>query len=80
MKKEEIKTIIKKLLQEIEEEDIGISLFSTFYQNEEELSFFKEADREHVLKILKKLADDSKRHKTILEHIIRNLEDKAHAK
>lgn len=80
MKKEEIKETIKKLLQEIEEEDIGISLFSTFYQNEEDLKFFKEGDRKQVLRILKKLSEDSKRHKTILGHVIRNLENKYHGK
>ncbi len=76
MKKEEIKKIIEKLLSEIQEEDIGISLFSTFYQNKEDLNFFKEEDRSCVLKILKRLSEDSQRHKTILEKIIGNLESK----
>ena len=76
VKKEGIREIIDLLLAEIEEEDIGISLFSTFYQNEEELRFFKEEDRDRVLKILKKMSDDSKRHKQILEKIIRLLETK----
>lgn len=78
MKKGEIKETIKRLLQEIEEEDIGISLFSTFYQNEEDLKFFKGEDRQRVLRILKKLSEDSQRHKTILGHVIRNLEKKSH--
>ena len=73
MKKEEIKELIEKLLTEIEEEDIGISLFSTFYQNHEELKFFKDGDRDRILQILKKLSDDSKRHKGILEKIITHL-------
>ena len=78
MKKEETKEIIEKLLQEIEEEDIGISLFTTFFQNEEELRFFKENDREQVLKILQKLSEDSKQHKGILEKIISELGKKIH--
>lgn len=78
MTKEEIKKLIQKLLSDIEEEDIGISLFSTFYQNDEELRLFQKEDREQVLKILKKLSDDSKRHKTILEKVIHHLETKCH--
>jgi hypothetical protein len=80
MKQEQIKTIIGKLLADIEEEDIGISLFSTFYQNQEELHFFKEQDREQVLTILKKLSDDSKRHKSILAKVIHHLELKSYEK
>ncbi len=76
MKKEQLKAIIGKLLTDIEEEDIGISLFSTFYQNQEELCFFAEQDREQVIKILKKLSDDSKRHKTIVMKVIQHLERK----
>ena len=78
MKKEEIREIIEQLLCEIEEEDIGISLFSTFFQNEEELRFFKENDREQVVKILHKLSEDSKQHKGILEKIIAELGKKIH--
>ena len=73
MKKEEVKDIMDKLLAEIEEEDIGISLFSTYCQNEADLHFFKEEDRERVLKLLKKLSEDSKRHKVLLEKIIDTL-------
>lgn len=80
MKKKEIKEIIESLLHEIEEEDIGISLFSTLYQNSSELDFFVEPDRERVLKTLKKLSDDSKQHKVILEKIITELGMKLHAK
>ena len=71
--KAEVKALIDKLLGEIEEEDVGISLFSTFYQDEQELAFFAPADRERVLKILKKLLEDSKRHKGMLEQIIAEL-------
>ena len=78
MKKEEIQEIIERLLCEIEEEDIGISLFSTFFQNEEELRFFKESDRGQVLKILHRLPEDGKQHKEILEKIIAELGKKIH--
>lgn len=80
MKKKQLKAIIGKLLTDIEEEDIGISLFSTFYQNQEELHFFKEQDREQVLKILKNLSDDSKHHKMILMKVIQHLEQKYYEK
>lgn len=73
MRKERIKEIIDKLLREIEEEDIGISLFSTFYQNHEDLDFFKDGDRDRVLQVLKKLSDDSKRHKGVLKKVIYHL-------
>ena len=78
MKREETKDIIERLLREIEEEDVGISLFTTYFKNEEELRFFKEDDREQVLKILHKLSEDSKRHKGILEKIIAGLGRKLH--
>ncbi|MBI3307077.1 MAG: hypothetical protein HYZ84_04660 [Candidatus Omnitrophica bacterium] len=80
MKKKKIKEVMDKLLAEIEEEDIGISLFSTFYQNQADLCFFKAEDQERVLKILKKLSDDSKRHKEILEKIINVLGEKLYEK
>ena len=80
MKKEEIQELITRLLAEIEEEDIGISLFSTFYQNQAELDFFGVVDRDRVVKTLKKLSDDSKRHKTVLEDVIHVLEKKLHEK
>lgn len=80
VEKEEIRAIIKKLLTDIEEEDIGISLFSTFYQNQDDLHFFKQEDREQVIGILKKLSEDSKRHKTILTEVIHHLEHKYHEK
>ena len=80
MKKQQVREIIQKLLKEVEEEDIGISLFSTFYQTEDELQFFKKEDREIVLKTLKRLSEDSKRHKEILRRIIFLLEKKYHEK
>ena len=80
IKKERVREIINQLLHEIEEEDIGISLFSTWYQVAEELSFFKEEDRERVVKILTRLADDSKRHKKHLDKIISELGKHSHEK
>jgi len=76
MKKEKINQLIETLLEEMQEEDIGISLFTTHYQDEEELKFFKPPDRDRVGKILKKLSDDSKAHKKILGKIIAYLEQK----
>lgn len=73
MNKEEIKTVVEQLLAEIEEEDIGISLYTTFYQSKRDLQFFKEDDRDRVLRILKKLSEDSLRHKELLEKIILTL-------
>lgn len=78
MKKKDITAIIEKLLADIEEEDIGISLFSTFYQNQDELCFFTAEDRDKVLKILKILSDDSRGHKEILGRIIQSLEGEGH--
>ena len=65
--------MIDKLLGEIEEEEVGISLLTTQYQNQEELSFFSPEDRERVMLILKKLSDDSHQHKRLLEKIITHL-------
>jgi hypothetical protein len=74
--KQKIQNLIESLLAEIEEEDIGISLFTTFYQNEEELNFFTVPDRERVSKILKQLSDDSSRHKVMLATVITRLGEK----
>ena len=76
MEKKEVKSFIQQLIREIEEEDIGLSLFTTFYQNESELSFFDPIHRERVLKVLKVVADDSRRHKKIIENIISEMEKK----
>lgn len=80
MRKDEVRKIIGKFLHEIEEEDVGISLFSSFYQNDDELDFFKEEDRKRVLKILGKLSEDSRRHKHILKEVIEVLEQNCHEK
>ena len=73
MRKERVKVLIDKLFHDMEEEDISISLFLTFYQNEEDLKFFTSDDRARVLQILKILSDDSKRHQNILEKLITHL-------
>ncbi|MCB9799620.1 MAG: hypothetical protein H6757_02540 [Candidatus Omnitrophica bacterium] len=70
MDKPKIKAVISKLLQEIEEEDVGISLLTTHYQEVNELTFFKGKDREKVIRILRQLSEDSREHKKILERII----------
>jgi len=73
MQHEKTKEIIDRLMNEIEEEDIGICLFSTCYQNPEELSFFKDQDRERVCKMLQKVSEDSRNHKKILGQVIAEL-------
>ncbi len=78
MNKEDIKRVIERLLHEVEEEDIGISLFSTYCQAEDELLFFKEEDRVRILKIFKRVSEDSQRHKKILMRVIEHLGKKYH--
>jgi len=73
MPNEKIKEIIGRLLNEIEEEDIGISLFLSCYQDKDELEFFKDQDRETIRKILKRAAEDSQRHKEMIVKIISKL-------
>ena len=80
MRKERAKELIDKLLREIEEEDVGIGLFSIFSQNPEDLKFFKDNDRDRLLQIIKILSEDSKRHKGILGKVIKNLGQKHHEK
>lgn len=76
MDKKDIKAFILKLVNEIEEEDIGISLFTTFYRNEDELIFFNPAHRERILKIFKGVSEDSLRHKKMIKTIISEMEKK----
>ena len=76
MEKEKLRGIIKRLIGEIEEEDIGISLLQTYHMDHEDLGFFSDPDRERVIKILKKLADDSKEHKEILGQLIEAFTEK----
>ncbi len=72
--KEKINGWIKELLLCLEEEDIGVSLFTNHYQEESELDFFSKEDRPGVVKHLKKLTRDSKRHKKFLRALIQLLE------
>lgn len=65
--------ILKKLIRGMEEEDIGISLLTTFYQVAGELQFFQESDRLRVQRILQILAEDSTRHKQILSSVIEEI-------
>ena len=78
MDKQKIREMIELLLHEIEEEDIGISLFTTFYKDDGELEFFRRGDRDKILKILKLLSDDSRRHKTFLAKVVSHLGGKCH--
>lgn len=72
--KEKINGWIKELLLCLEEEDIGVSLFTNHYQEQGELEFFSGEDRPLVVKQLKKLTRDSKRHKKFLRALIQILE------
>ncbi len=78
MEKERAGQIIRKLLEEMEEEDVGMSLLTTFSRERSELSFFNVRDEERVLQILEKLSDDSRRHKNILKQIVTCLERRYH--
>ncbi|HCM41977.1 MAG TPA: hypothetical protein DIS66_01495 [Candidatus Omnitrophica bacterium] len=78
MNSEQLRQMINRILTDVEEEDIGISLLSRHYQNREELSFFTETDREAVRQILEKLSKDSERHKAMLQDLIEFLGEKLH--
>ncbi len=71
---EKISEWINDLLVSFEEEDIGISLFTNHYQDEQELQFFSSEDQVIVIKHLKKLTRESKRHKKMLRTIVQLLE------
>lgn len=73
-----IRALIQKLLAEVEEEDISISLLSRQYQNEQELAFFSEVEREKVERALEQLVEDSLRHKKMLEDLIHFFGEKIH--
>jgi len=73
MKTKQIKEMLDKLLESIEEEDVSISLFSNFYQNEEELKLFSDEDKEVIKKILHQVVEDSKRHKLVVKEIMTHL-------
>ena len=76
MKPVQIRALIEKLLSEVEEEDIGISLLSRQYQNQSEMSFFNSGDQEKVIQILEKLSKDSERHKQMLQDLVGFLGEK----
>jgi len=66
--------IIEKLLDDIEEEEICMSLLNTHYQDRQELLFFDEPQREKVSHILHRMASDSERHKGMIMKMISLLE------
>ena len=70
MQADQINQLIEKILADVEEEDIGISLLSRHYQNQEELAFFNEADRDTVFRVLEKISQDSQRHKKLLYELV----------
>ena len=76
MEPSQIRALIEKLLSEVEEEDIGISLLSRQYQNELEMSFFNLEDQQKISQILKKLSQDSERHKQMLQDLVGFLGEK----
>ena len=80
MTTEEIREIIGWLMEEMQEEEIGMRLFTSHYQNDSQLSFFNASARERIGEILFKLSEDSKKHKILLERIILHLERKPHGR
>jgi len=78
MNSEKLRSLINTILADVEEEDIGISLLSRHYQNQDELSFFSEADRKTVHQILEKLSQDSEQHKRMLQELVEFLGEKLH--
>lgn len=78
MKTQDVDAIIARLLDEMEEEDVGISLFTTVYQIDDDLKFFSAADRKRIKGILNRLSDDSHRHKKMLEAIVMALGEARH--
>lgn len=76
MNSEQLKGLINRVLADVEEEDIGISLLSRHYQNQDELSFFNETDRKTVHQILEKLSKDSEQHKKMLQELVDFLGEK----
>jgi len=70
MQADQVRQLINKILVDVEEEDIGISLLSRQYQTPNELDFFKDEDRKAVFQILEKLSQDSERHKKMLYELV----------
>lgn len=78
MEQGQIRLLINRVLADVEEEDIGISLLSRQYQNQHELSLFSAEDQDKVLKILERLSQDSERHKQMLQDLVDFLGEKLH--
>lgn len=78
MEKGKIRLLINRVLSDVEEEDIGISLLSRQYQNQHELSLFSAEDQDKILKILEKLSKDSERHKQMLQELVEFLGEQLH--
>jgi HD-GYP domain-containing protein (c-di-GMP phosphodiesterase class II) len=78
MEKGKIRLLINRVLSDVEEEDIGISLLSRQYQNQHELAFFNAEDQDKILKILEKLSKDSERHKQMLQELVEFLGEQLH--
>lgn len=74
----QIRLLINKILADVEEEDIGISLLSRQYQNSQELSLFSVEDQDKILRILERLSKDSERHKQMLQELVEFLGEKLH--
>lgn len=70
MDKVDLKQVVEKLLAQAENEEIGVNLLTTFYQRDEELAFFPPEEHRKVVRILKTLASDSKKHRRHLKHMI----------
>ncbi len=78
MEKGKIRLLINRVLSDVEEEDIGISLLSRQYQNQHELAFFSAEDQDKILKVLEKLSKDSERHKQMLQELVEFLGEQLH--
>lgn len=72
----QIRLLINKILADVEEEDIGISLLSRQYRSSQELSLFSAEDQEQILRILERLSKDSERHKQMLQELVEFLGEK----
>ncbi len=80
MDSERIQRHIKHLLEEVEEEDVGINLFRLHCQCEDELEFFSASDRARVIKIFDRMMKDSEQHKKLLQTVIEHLGEKLNAR
>ena len=74
----QVRLLINRVLADVEEEDIGISLLSRQYQNQHELSLFSAEDQDKIRRILEKLSKDSERHKQMLQDLVEILGEQLH--